>query len=102
MYLLKISPTETQPIKSANLNKNLFQLSPVNFGAEILESGVKNQLKFHLHKVKIDRVCYISIKDIKEEINEYIKNMEENIYSCILCKKKYKFSSIDIHSCYKK
>ena len=87
--------------KVGEFEQKFISIIPVKFGAEILESCVKNKLKPHLHKLKTDTICYIRLKDLKEEINECIKDMQEHICSCILCKKKYNFSSIDKHSCYK-
>ena len=98
----KVFPDRVANYKVGEFEQKFISIIPVKFGAEILESCVKNKLKPHLHKLKTDTICFISLKSLKEEINECIKDMEEHICSCVLCKKKYKFSSIDTHSCYKK
>ena len=97
----KLFPDRVANYKVGEFEQKFISIIPVKFGAEILESCVKNKLKPHLHKLKTDTICFISLNSLKEEINECIKDMEEHICSCVLCKKKYKFSSIDKHSCYK-
>jgi hypothetical protein len=87
--------------KVGEFEQKFISIIPVKFDAKILEACLKNKLKLHLFKLKTDTICYITLKNLKEEINECIKDMEEHICSCVLCKKKYKFSSIDKHACYK-
>jgi len=74
---------------------------PIKFDAKTLESCVKTKLKLHLHKLNTDTICYVSLKDLKNEITNCISDIKEHICSCILCKKKYKFNDIDNHECYK-
>lgn len=97
----KVFPDRVANYKVGEFEQKFISIIPVKFGAEILETCVKNKLKPHLHKLKTDTVCYISLTSLKDEINECIKDIEEHICSCVLCKKKYKFSGIDKHSCYK-
>jgi hypothetical protein len=86
--------------KVGEFEQKFISIIPVAFDSKILESCVKNKLKPHLHKLTTDTICFISLKSLKDEINDCIKNMEEHICSCVLCKKKYKFSVIDKHACY--
>lgn len=94
-------PDRISNYKVGEFEQKFISIIPVNFDANVLESCVKNKLKPHLHKLKTDTICFISLNSLKEEINKCIKDMEEHICSCTLCRKKYKFSSIDVHSCYK-
>lgn len=87
--------------KIGEFEQKFISIIPVNFDAKTLESCVKNKLKPHLHKLTTDTICFITLKELKNEISNCIENIKEHICSCILCKKKYNFSNIDNHSCYK-
>lgn len=88
--------------KIGEFEQKFISVIPVNFDAKTLEACVKNKLKPHLHKLTTDTICFITLKELKNEISKCIENIKEHICSCILCKKKYNFSNIDNHSCYKK
>ena len=60
----------------------------------------------HKYNFELNDNGYFYVKNKKmiingKEITECIGNIELHICSCVLCKKKYKFSNIDKHACYK-
>ena len=74
---------------------------PLTIDGDTLETCIKNKLKPHLIKIKTDTICYLSLKELKNEIFECITNITNHICSCTVCKKKYKFVNINKHKCYK-
>jgi len=93
--------TRISNYKVGEFEQKFISIIPVKFDAKILESCIKNKLKPHLHKLRSDTICFLSLLDLKKEITNCIVNIETHICSCVLCKKQYNFNAIDKHVCYK-
>ena len=82
--------------------QNLVAYIPLTIDARTLENCVKNKLKPHLLKLRTETVCYLNLKELKNEISNCINDISNHICHCVLCKKKYDFKSMDEHNCNKK
>jgi hypothetical protein len=82
--------------------QNLVAYIPLSIDARTLENCVKNKLKPHLLKLRTETVCYLNLKELKNEISNCINDISNHICHCVLCKKKYDLKSMDEHNCNKK
>ncbi len=81
--------------------QNLVAYIPLTIDGKTLENCIKNKLKPHLLKLRTETICYLNLKELKDEISICINDISKHICHCILCKKKYNFKSIDEHKCNK-
>lgn len=87
--------------KIGNFKYKLLCYIPLEIDKKTIEQCAKLRLKTHLTKLTTDSICYISLKNLKKDIVDCINFNKEHICNCIKCKKNYKITSIDTHSCNK-
>ena len=93
--------TRIQNYKVGNFNFNLLFYIPLTIDSKSLEKCIKNKLNPHLLKIKTDTICYVSLKELKKNVIDCIEETKEHICHCVYCKKKYEFSNVSYHKCYK-
>jgi len=62
--------------KIGDFEKKFISVISVNIDAKTLEVCVKNKLKPHLHKLTTDTICFITLKELKNEISKCIENIK--------------------------
>ena len=67
----------------------------------ILESCINSVLKPHEIKSKNETYSFVSLKELKNIINECAKIIAMHICHCISCKKTFNFTKIEQHKCSK-
>ena len=72
---------------------------PIIFDGKQTEDCIKNINKLHKLKKKTDDLCYLSLKALKNSIDDCLGILKSHICKCIYCKKKFKFNLIDTHLC---
>ena len=88
-----------QVYKTGISDLNIIFYMPIIFGGEQTEGCVKNINKLHKLKKKTDDLCYLSLKALKNSINDCLTMLEAHICKCTYCKKKINFNKIDKHIC---
>lgn len=54
---------------------------------------------FEFLEIKLVFVCYLSLKALKNSINDCLQMLESHICKCTYYKKRFKFDKIDKHIC---
>lgn len=85
--------------KVGNFNHKLLAYIPLKIDRKQIEKCIKTRLKPHLIKLITDTVCYISLKNLKNEIIDCINFTTEHVCNCVKCSKIYKLNLIDKHKC---
>jgi hypothetical protein len=84
-----------------NFKHKILCYIPLDINRKDVEKCVKAKMSPHLLKLTTDTVCYATLKDLKEEIINCIKEIKDHICHCTLCKKTYKFNKLTTHECNK-
>jgi prophage antirepressor-like protein len=74
---------------------------PIDINKKEIENCIKARNKPHLTKLITDSICFMSLKDLKEEITDCIKFLKSHICYCLHCKKQYEFNNVTTHKCNK-
>ena len=85
--------------KTGKADLKIIFYMPIIFDGEQTEECVKNINKLHKLKKKTDDLCYLSLKALKNSINDCLQMLESHICKCTYCKKKLNFNKIDSHKC---
>lgn len=90
--------------KSGNFYYKLLSYIPVNIDKTKIENCYLNLFKEHKYKpnTKNELLCFLNLSDLKNGIIKCINFLSDTICECIYCKKKYKVSKLDKHTCLKK
>ena len=87
--------------KTGKANIELIYYISIKFNGKQIEECVKNINKLHKLKKKTDDLCFLSLKQLKYSIKDCLLKFDEHVCRCSYCKKKLKFSIIDLHDCEK-
>ena len=87
--------------KVGNFKHKLLCYIPLDINRKDVEKCIKIKMKPHLLKLITDTVCYTTLKDLKKEIINCIKEIKTHICHCTICKEKYNFDKLTSHKCNK-
>ena len=88
-----------QVYKTGKTNIELIYYIAIDFDGLMTENCIKNTNKLHKLKKKTDDLCYISLNQLKNSIEDCLEKFTNHICNCTFCKKKIKFNNIDKHIC---
>ena len=87
--------------KVGNFKHKLLCYIQLDINRKDVEKCIKIKMKPHLLKLITDTVCYTTLKDLKKEIINCIKEIKTHICHCTICKQKYTFDKLTSHKCNK-
>ena len=85
--------------KVGNFNHKILCYIPLDIDRITIESCIKNRNKPHLIKLVTDSICYMSLKELKEEVIDCIIFIKTHICHCLFCQKQYQFENLSEHKC---
>ena len=80
-------------------NIKLIYYIAIAFDGLQTEECIKNTNKIHRLKKKTDDLCYLSLKTLKDSIQDCLDKFTNHICRCNYCKKKLHLDKLDTHLC---